>query len=103
MQVPKLKWREKRGDGWSKTRYSGLYFYIDGRHPVLVSRISPQALRVVQKGENSEYRFISPLERVEVSKSFINAAKVALEAGVAITSREQLDEFERAMSPVARV
>ncbi len=89
-----IKWREKRGDGWSETRYSGLAFEIDGI-PVIVSKLS-HGLRVLPRKADAEYSFEGDATKVEIPSSLIEAARAAF-----ATDREfqkQIPNFEKAVS-----
>ncbi|SRR5258708_4557555 len=93
-QAQILRWREKRGDGWSDTIYSGLFLEINGK-PMLISKLS-HGLRVLPRKGDSYYSFEGGPINVEISESFIDAAKVAFEANVEFQKR--LDEYEQAIS-----
>ncbi len=87
-------WSEWRGDTWSKTNYTGLYFLIK-EWPVLVSRLS-HGLRVIPIKNQKDYLFGSILPAiVEVPDSFIQEVETALEADVKF--QKQIDVFEKAM------
>lgn len=85
MQVEKREWKEKRGNGWSETDYSGLLVNIDGKD-YLISKLS-HGLRVIPMKEVSYYLFKDASnKKVEVSEGFMRKAVLALEADVAFQS-----------------
>ena len=93
--VVKRQWRERRGDGWSATVYSGLYFSKLGSNGLLVSKLS-HGLRVLDAGDPRQYDVISSEPVAEVSPNFIKEVLQAYEADKRF--QRQLSAYEAAMA-----
>jgi hypothetical protein len=89
-----IKWREKRGDGWSETLYTGIAAEIDGV-PVIISKLS-HGLRVLPKKADSEYQFEGEGSATQISESFIKAAKSAFDADKEFQTK--LPEYQKALT-----
>ena len=91
-----LQWREKRGSGWSETKYSGIEVVLGGQC-CIISKLS-HGLRVLKKKEDDYYLFENTPISVELSESFVQDALHAFEVDKKFQSR--LAEYETIISSV---